>query len=406
MALSIIIPFFIGGCVTKGRFESQLAETQSLSERLENQTRKGAMLEEEISRLKRQLKITESDLAETRKTAAEHEATLGNRIGVLEEQLTLSKDMGNKTEKQLKDKMIQLKGEYETDLRKKKQEISTLETGLADRIQANLALQDRLADLKEEISHLEQALSGKKQQMANLQGKLSGRQREISELQKKLTSQKQEISELQNRLNKQFDEISNRETELESMTQIVDKVRERFQVTQEEAAQRERELRESNKAREDLVNRLQKEISEGSIKISQIKDRLTVEIVDKILFASGSSDVTNKGKAVLAKVSAVLKDVRENDIRIEGHTDNVPIGPRIKDKFPTNWELSTSRATQVVRFLSEQGVDPNNLIALGLSQYRPVASNETTEGKQRNRRIEIVLFPRDIQKIASAGNPS
>jgi chemotaxis protein MotB len=177
-------------------------------------------------------------------------------------------------------------------------------------------------------------------------------------------------------------------------------------VTQEESAQRERELQESSKARRNLVDRLQKEISEGSIKISQIKNKLTVQIVDKILFSSGSSDVTNKGKTVLAKVSAVLKSVKENDIRIEGHTDNVPIGPRIKKKFPTNWELSTSRATHVVRFLTEQGVDPNNLIAIGLSQYRPVASNDTDEGKQRNRRIEIVLFPKDIQKIASVADPS
>ncbi len=301
------------------------------------------MLEEELSKLKRQLKITESKLSDARQAAADQETILGNRIGVLEEQLALSKEMGSKTQQQLKNKMIKLKGEYETDLQKKKQEIASLESELAERVQAHLALQDLLSE---------------------------------------------------------------RETELVSITRILDKVRDRFQVTQEEAAQREREHQESSKARRDLVNRLQKEISEGSIKISQIKNRLTVEIVDKILFSSGSSDVTNKGKAVLAKVSTVLKGVKENDIHIEGHTDNVPIGPRIKKKFPTNWELSTSRATHVVRFLAEQGVDPNNLIAIGLSQYRPVESNDTDEGKQRNRRIEIVLFPKDIQKIASTSDPS
>jgi len=340
---AVIIPFLIGGCVTKSRFETQVAETQSLSEQLQNQTRKKVMLEEELSRLKMQLKMTESKLSDARQAAADQETTLGNRIGVLEEQLALSKEMGNKTQNQLKNKMIKLKGEYETDIRNKKQEISSLESELAERVQAHLALQDLLSE---------------------------------------------------------------RDAELASITRILDKVRDRFQVTQEEAAQRERELQESNKARKNLVNRLKKEISEGSIKISQMKDRLTIQIVDKILFASGSSEVTNKGKAVLAKVSAVLKGVKENDIRIEGHTDNVPIGSRIKKKFPTNWELSTSRATHVVRFLGEQGVDPNNLIAIGMSQYRPVASNDTDEGKQRNRRIEIVLFPKDPQTMASAANPS
>ncbi|MFQ5949997.1 MAG: OmpA family protein [Nitrospiria bacterium] len=362
VAPSLFIFLLVGGCVTKGRFEAQLAETQSLSGRLQDQTRKRAELEEEIAKLKRRLGVTESDLAETKKSAADQEAALNNRITVLEEQLALAKDMGSKTEKELKGKMIQMKGEFERDLQKRNQEISTLEARLADQTQESLKFQDRLVD------------------------------------------REQEIAELQNSLNEQFSKISKLEEELAKMTEIVDRVRDRFQITQEDAARRERELRESDEARAALVDRLQKEITEGSIKISQMKDRLTIEIVDKILFASGSDRITKNGKEVLKKVSVVLKEVKENDIRIEGHTDNVPIGPKIIDKFPTNWELSTSRATQVVRYLIDQKVDPNNLIAMGLSKFRPVAPNDSDEGKQRNRRIEVILFPRDIQKIARAAD--
>ncbi len=176
-------------------------------------------------------------------------------------------------------------------------------------------------------------------------------------------------------------------------------LRDTLQVTEADLAKMKRELEESSKAHKDLVDGLKKEIDDGSIKITRLKNRLSVEIVDKILFASGSAKITPEGEGVLKKVSSVLKDVKENDIRIEGHTDNVPIGPRLMEKFPSNWELSTARATQVVRFLSHQEVPPENMLAAGFSKYRPVAGNDDPEGRQRNRRIEIVLFPRDIVGI-------
>ena len=185
----------------------------------------------------------------------------------------------------------------------------------------------------------------------------------------------------------------------------INQLKEALKATETEAAQRERELREADAAHKELIGQLEKEITDGSIKITQLKDRLSVEIVDKILFASGSDQVTPEGKGVLKKVSEILKNVKENSIRIEGHTDNVPIGARLAGKFPSNWELSTSRATQVVRYLSDLGVPPEKMSAVGLAEYRPVASNDTPEGKQRNRRIEIVLYPKDIQEIAASVQP-
>jgi chemotaxis protein MotB len=195
--------------------------------------------------------------------------------------------------------------------------------------------------------------------------------------------------------------IEKLKTNLAEQTQEIEKLKKALQVTEEEAAKKERELQEATKTREDLIGKLQKEINDGSIKISQLKNKLSVEIVDKILFPSGSDQITGQGKQVLKKVSDILKDVKENDIRIEGHTDNVAIGSKLKSKFQSNWELSTSRATQVVRYLSDQGIDPEKLYAVGSSQYHPVTSNDTPEGKQRNRRIEIILFPKDIQEIAA-----
>jgi chemotaxis protein MotB len=110
--------------------------------------------------------------------------------------------------------------------------------------------------------------------------------------------------------------------------------------------------------------------------------------------------VKPEGRAVLDRVAEILVKVEGKQIRIEGHTDDVPIGPGLMDRFPTNWELSTARATTVVRYLTEQGgLEAVKLSAAGYSQYRPVASNETPEGKARNRRIAIVLIPEEIETV-------
>ena len=123
-------------------------------------------------------------------------------------------------------------------------------------------------------------------------------------------------------------------------------------------------------------------------------------MVDKILFDSGSADVKKDGKKVLDRVAEILRKVTDKQIRIEGHTDNVKIGPRIAKKFPTNWELSNARATNVVRYLQEKGVDPKLLSPAGYAEYKPIESNDTEEGKSKNRRIEIVLIPVDSDRIA------
>jgi chemotaxis protein MotB len=111
-----------------------------------------------------------------------------------------------------------------------------------------------------------------------------------------------------------------------------------------------------------------------------------------------------QGKEVLNKVNDVLMDIQENKISIEGHTDNVPIGPKLAQRFPTNWELSTARATQVVRYLISLGADTARIGASGFSEYQPVAPNDTPENQQQNRRIEIVLTP-ERSAQALGGSP-
>lgn len=154
------------------------------------------------------------------------------------------------------------------------------------------------------------------------------------------------------------------------------------------------QLEKATQTYQDLQKKLEKEIQEGQVQLREMKDRLTMTMVDKIIFPSGSTEISKEGKKVLDKVVSILKDVHDKRIQVEGHTDNVPIVSVLKKRFPTNWELSTARATEVVRYLQESGgLDPRLLSATGYSEFQPVAPNDDDEGKHKNRRIEIVLLP-------------
>ncbi len=158
-------------------------------------------------------------------------------------------------------------------------------------------------------------------------------------------------------------------------------------------AEKAEKLERATQTADELRKKLEKEIQEGQVQITEMKNRLTMTMVDKILFSSGSADINKDGKKVLDKVISILKDVKDKRIQVEGHTDNVQIVSSLKKRFPTNWELSTARATEVVRYLQDGGIDPHILSATGYAEYMPVAPNDTDEGRHKNRRIEIVLLP-------------
>jgi chemotaxis protein MotB len=159
-------------------------------------------------------------------------------------------------------------------------------------------------------------------------------------------------------------------------------------------AEKAKQLEKTTATYEELKKKLEQEIQDGKIQITEMQNKLTMTMVDKILFPSGSAEVSKEGKLVLDKVVPVLREVKGKRIQVEGHTDNVRIYSAIKEKYPTNWELSTGRATQVVRYLQEQGgIDPKVLSATGYAEYQPVAPNDSDENKAKNRRIEIVLLP-------------
>jgi chemotaxis protein MotB len=158
--------------------------------------------------------------------------------------------------------------------------------------------------------------------------------------------------------------------------------------------QKEAEIERLRNTYDQLVQAMQSEIAEGQIQITRLADRLSVSLVDRILFPSGEADITPAGIRILQRVGNVLKTTEGKIIRVEGHTDNVAISERLQATFPTNWELATTRASNVVRFLQDTvGIDPARLQAVGLSEYHPIATNATVRGRSQNRRIEIGLLP-------------
>jgi len=144
---------------------------------------------------------------------------------------------------------------------------------------------------------------------------------------------------------------------------------------------------------------LKDQIAAQEIEVVEVDDKLKVIFVDKILFDSGSVDINARGKELLMIMAASLKAAEQQDILVEGHTDNVPLSAALRTRFPSNWELSTARAAAVARFFHQAGgIQPEKLSARGYSFYRPVASNKTEEGRHQNRRIEIILAPREGMK--------
>jgi chemotaxis protein MotB len=158
---------------------------------------------------------------------------------------------------------------------------------------------------------------------------------------------------------------------------------------------REEKVKELSSTYDQLVDKMKGEIAKGQVTISELKGKLTVNMVDAILFDSGKAEIKSEGVAVLGKVIEILKSVNDKAIRIEGHTDAMPITGSLAQRYPTNWELSAARAINVARFLQKEAINPALLSAAGFGEFKPVADNATVEGRAKNRRIEIVLVPKD-----------
>ncbi len=165
----------------------------------------------------------------------------------------------------------------------------------------------------------------------------------------------------------------------------------------EKLAEAEKEMATASKTKNTLEEEMRTALQSKDITISQLQGKLTVNILDHVLFDSGEGALKTEGQEVLRRLAAVLAAHTNRALHVIGHTDNVPIRASARSRFASNWELSTARATAAVRFLHEQaGVNPKQLGALGYGEFHPVADNATPEGRAKNRRIAVVILPEEL----------
>jgi chemotaxis protein MotB len=154
------------------------------------------------------------------------------------------------------------------------------------------------------------------------------------------------------------------------------------------------QVRKVGSTYEDLLEQMKAEIEQGQVTIKELEGRLSMNLVDSILFDSGKDEVKKAGEVILSKVVSILKGVVDKSIRIEGHTDDVKIAGSLTKRYPSNWELSAARAINVTRFLQRGGIPGERLSATAFGEWKPIADNDTPEGRAQNRRIEIILVDR------------
>jgi chemotaxis protein MotB len=210
----------------------------------------------------------------------------------------------------------------------------------------------KVSTLNDSIAKLRQQINDLNNNYAQLSTSANATQSQLSESRKSLQEQQKKLQQLQNLLDQQ--------------------------------KQKAEELR--NKMTDALVG-----FNASDLSISQKNGKVYVSLSENLLFPSGSAVVNPQGKEALSRLADVLNVNPDISVDIEGHTDSIPIRKRYED----NWALSTARATSIVRILvNDYKVDPVRVIASGHSQYDPVDSNSTEEGRARNRRTEIILSPK------------
>jgi len=264
------------------------------------------------------------------------------------------------------------------------------------------ALEERVAALERERDDLGKAKAqiqfNLEEGIARLRDEKTGLAEEIARLKDERTAQQETFQAKSDALAKTIQELK---AQLEDSKSQNGRLMEEIEALQSRAKglelQRMEDVLAMKGTYENLLEDMKSEIEKGKITITQLEGKLKVNMLDEILFDSGKTTIKPQGLEVLKKVGKILLNVKDKAISIEGHTDDVPIGATLKPQYPTNWELSAARATNVARYLQENvGIDPKWLSATGYGQHQPVASNETEEGRAKNRRIEIILVPKEI----------
>jgi chemotaxis protein MotB len=292
-----------------------------------------------------------------------------------------------------------------TELETKYNKLRSANTALIEEkdnlLVAKKSLEDDLLELTKQFDALEVEKNTLQNEMSALQNKYANLEESYQALSeqstKKLTEQAQKNQELLAKLEEKEGILATESVRLTNLQKELNQRSAQIEELQRLIQSKEKEMEQLKTA---ISNALLNFEGKG-LTVEYKNGKIYVSMENKLLFNSGSWAVGNEGKKAVEQLASVLSENTDINVLIEGHTDDVPYnGNTVLD----NWDLSVKRATAIVRILEEKGVNPTQITAAGRSEYVPVSSNETSEGKAKNRRIEIILAPNldEISKLLTA----
>lgn len=245
-----------------------------------------------------------------------------------------------------------------------------------------------LQNCQNENRQLTANIQDTKDQLAANKEELAASKARVASLEEQLKQQKKDYSALQSSLDKS---LTNANSNNLNISKLVDQINESNQYIRHLVEVKSK----SDSLNMVLTNNLTRSLSREELKevdVQVLKGVVYISLADNMLYKSGSYEVNDRAQETLSKIAKIIMDYKDYDVLIEGNTDNVPIS---RENIRNNWDLSCLRASSVVQYLQNHyGVDPKRLTAGGRGEYNPLASNDTSVGKQRNRRTQIIITPK------------
>jgi chemotaxis protein MotB len=240
--------------------------------------------------------------------------------------------------------------------------------------------------LKGERDGLDATLGEKNKALAELEARNHALDDQGKQLQTALDAEKDKVKDLNGRIDRLSNDIAMASKDKKSLQANVDQMTQALAELEKRRAEAEARVNEFK----NLLSRFRALIDAGKLKVKIVDGRMVVVLATDILFSSGSASLSKDGKAAIVEVGQVLSTIPGRAFQVEGHTDSVPIATA---QFPSNWELASARAINVVKAMTEAGMPNTRISAASFGDTHPVASNEAAEGKAQNRRIEIIIVP-------------
>lgn len=238
---------------------------------------------------------------------------------------------------------------------------------------------------------LEATLEDKNKALAELEKRQQRLTAQNQSLEGQLASEQEKVKDLTARIDKLVSDMAAAAKDKSRLQNSVEEMTRALAELEKRRAEAEGRIAEFK----GLLARFRSLIDAGKLKVKMVDGRMVVVLATDILFASGSASLSKDGKAAVVEVGQVLASIPKRSFQVEGHTDNVPIASA---QYPSNWELASGRAINVLKAMVEAGMPPERISAASFGDTRPVASNESKETKAQNRRIEIIIVP-DLSQL-------